>query len=67
MNTTAKQTGSGYECPCGYLYNPEEGDPEAGRPPGTPFEDLPEALTCPRCERARVHFRKRPLPERPRM
>src|SRR5690606_23604229 len=27
---------------CGFQYNPEEGDPTAGIPPGTPFEDLPE-------------------------
>ncbi len=31
-----------YECiACGYIYDPELGDPEAGIAPGTPFEDLP--------------------------
>ena len=27
---------------CGYRYDPEEGDPTSGIPPGTPFEDLPD-------------------------
>ena len=32
-----------YECgPCGYIYDPEVGDPDAGIAPGTPFENLPE-------------------------
>ena len=24
-----------YECPCGYVYDPEVGDPEGGITPGT--------------------------------
>ena len=27
---------------CGYVYDPEKGDPEGGISPGTPFEELPE-------------------------
>lgn len=34
---------------CGYVYNPELGDPENGIPAGTAFEDLPEGWTCPLC------------------
>jgi len=34
---------------CGYVYDPEQGDPEAGIPPGTAFEDLPEDWVCPLC------------------
>lgn len=26
---------------CGYIYDPEEGDPTSGIEPGTAFEDLP--------------------------
>lgn len=48
-----------YQCPCGYAYEPETGDPDAGWEAGTPFEALPEQLTCPRCQRARVHFREK--------
>ena len=33
-----------YECePCGYIYDPEVGDPDNGVAPGTAFEDLPDA------------------------
>ena len=34
---------------CGYVYNPEVGDPEHGIAPGTKFEDLPEDWVCPDC------------------
>jgi rubredoxin len=34
---------------CGYVYNPEEGDPNADIEPGTAFEDLPEDWVCPLC------------------
>ncbi|MBW1680915.1 MAG: rubredoxin [Deltaproteobacteria bacterium] len=47
-----------FKCPCGYTYDPEEGDREAGWKPGTPFEDLPDQLTCPRCRRPKVLFRE---------
>ena len=30
-----------YVCqPCGYIYDPENGDPDGGIAPGTAFEDL---------------------------
>ncbi len=34
---------------CGYIYDPEMGDPEHGIPPGTAFADLPEGWVCPLC------------------
>ena len=34
---------------CGYVYDPEEGDPENGVDPGTPFEELPDDWVCPEC------------------
>jgi rubredoxin len=34
---------------CGYIYNPEQGDPMTGVEPGTEFEDLPEGWVCPIC------------------
>ena len=48
-----------YQCPCGYSYEPEKGCRERGCAPGTPFADFPEQLTCPRCQRAKVHFREK--------
>ena len=39
-----------YVCdPCGYVYDPEAGDPDNGIAPGTAFEDLPEDWVCPIC------------------
>ena len=39
-----------YECEvCGYIYDPEAGDPEGGVAPGTPFPDLPDDWVCPLC------------------
>jgi rubredoxin len=38
-----------YECVCGYVYDPEVGDPDNGVAPGTAFEDLPEDWVCPVC------------------
>lgn len=39
-----------YQCSvCGYIYNPEEGDPDGGISPGTPFEEIPDDWMCPVC------------------
>ncbi len=40
---------SKYECACGYVYDPEIGDPENGITPGTAFSDLPDDWSCPMC------------------
>ena len=34
---------------CGYVYDPEHGDPDQGIAPGTSFDDLPEDWECPVC------------------
>lgn len=34
---------------CGYIYDPEVGDPAGGVSPGTAFEDLPDDWICPEC------------------
>ena len=48
-----------YVCgPCGYVYDPADGDPENGIDPGTSFEDLPEDWTCPICGAAKEDFEK---------
>lgn len=39
-----------YECEaCGYIYDPEKGDPMSDIAAGTAFEDLPEDWVCPVC------------------
>ena len=45
-----KGTKMKYQCePCGYIYDPAEGDPDNGIAPGTAFEDLPADWVCPMC------------------
>jgi rubredoxin len=34
---------------CGYIYDPESGDSDAGIDPGTSFQDLPDDWVCPLC------------------
>jgi rubredoxin len=41
---------------CGYIYDPEKGDPENGILPGTLFEDLPEDWVCPECGAPKEDF-----------
>ena len=43
---------------CGYVYNPEVGDPENGIKAGTRFEDLPEDWHCPRCRKGKEKFQQ---------
>lgn len=50
--------GENYICQiCGYTYNPEEGDPTIGIPPGTPFEKLPDDYKCPVCNASKEYFK----------
>lgn len=34
---------------CGYIYDPEIGDPDSDIDPGTSFDDLPDDWVCPMC------------------
>lgn len=43
---------------CGYIYDPEEGDPDSGIEAGTPFEDLPDDWVCSRCGVTKDMFEK---------
>ena len=48
-----------YRCRvCGYIYDPESGDPIGGIPAGTPFEELPDDWTCPICLSPKSKFEK---------
>jgi rubredoxin len=39
-----------YECiACGYIYDPELGDPDNDVAPGTAWENVPEDWLCPLC------------------
>ena len=41
---------------CGYVYDPEQGDPENNIEPGTKFEDLPDDWQCPVCGASKDEF-----------
>lgn len=43
---------------CGYIYDPEKGDPDAGIAPGTKWEDVPEDFVCPLCGVGKDQFEK---------
>jgi flavin reductase (DIM6/NTAB) family NADH-FMN oxidoreductase RutF/rubredoxin len=58
----AEKTVSGkakYSCSvCGYVYDPEQGDPSSGVKPGTPFEELPDSWVCPVCGAPKSSFER---------
>ena len=41
---------------CGYIYDPQIGDPDSGIEPGTAFEDIPEDWVCPECKVGKEDF-----------
>jgi rubredoxin len=43
---------------CGYIYDPEKGDPDRGIKLATPFEKLPTDWTCPVCGVGKDMFEK---------
>ncbi len=55
-----------YRCVvCGYIYDPEIGDPDSGIAPGTPFEQIPDDWSCPVCGVSKEDFE--PLDEEPKL
>ena len=48
-----------YRCNvCGYVYDPEKGDPENNISPGTAFDALPDDWVCPVCGAPKEDFSK---------
>jgi rubredoxin len=46
-----------YKCViCGYIYDPDFGDPNEGIEPGIPFSDLPDDYICPVCGAGKEEF-----------
>ncbi len=43
---------------CGWVYDPEIGDPDGGIAPGTAFEDIPDSWVCPVCQAGTDAFEK---------
>lgn len=47
---TTEDAAQKYMCvTCGWIYDPEVGDPDGGIPPGTPFSAIPADWFCPVC------------------
>lgn len=48
-----------YKCTvCGYIYDPEKGDPDGGIKSGMPFEEIPDSWACPVCGANKDIFEK---------
>ena len=48
-----------YRCTvCGYIYDPQAGDPDNGVNPGTAFEDVADDWVCPECGVGKDMFEK---------
>lgn len=43
---------------CGWIYDPEKGDPDHGIAAGTAFEDIPDDWVCPVCGVGKEMFEK---------
>jgi rubredoxin len=43
---------------CGYVYDPEQGDPDNGVAAGTKWEDVPDDWECPVCGAGKADFEK---------
>jgi len=43
---------------CGYIYDPEVGDPDNDVDPGTAFESIPDDWVCPECGAGKEDFEK---------
>lgn len=41
---------------CGWIYEEEEGLPDAGIAPGTLWKDIPESFVCPECGASKADF-----------
>jgi len=59
LKKEAKPGMTKYKCVvCGYIYDPELGDPDGGIQPGTPFEKIPDNWVCPVCGASKDMFEK---------
>jgi len=41
---------------CGYVYDPEDGDPDNDVAEGTAFKDIPDGWSCPVCGADKTEF-----------
>ena len=43
---------------CGFIYDEDEGLPDRGIEPGTPFSELSDAFKCPKCGVSKKMFKE---------
>jgi rubredoxin len=56
-NTVTTETKQLWICTsCGFIYDPDDGDPDGGIPPGTAFDDIPATWFCPVCGARKTDF-----------
>lgn len=48
---------------CGFIYDEEEGWPEDGIQPGTPWDQVPASWVCPDCGATKSDFNMVPIME----
>jgi rubredoxin len=41
---------------CGYIYDPDKGDPDSAIEPGTLFDEIPDDWVCPECGAPKDQF-----------
>lgn len=49
-----------YQCQvnnCGYVYDPDKGEPKTSTPSGTTLKDIPDSWQCPFCGSSKKTFR----------
>ena len=57
MNDTQVATTQQWICTsCGFIYDPDDGDPDGGIPPGTSFDEIPDSWFCPVCGARKADF-----------
>ena len=56
MTDTSTETGMWLCIVCGYIYDPDMGDPTQAIDPDTSFEDLPDDWMCPLCYVDKTEF-----------
>jgi rubredoxin---NAD+ reductase len=49
---------------CGWVYDPEQGDPDGGIAPGTAWEDIPADWVCPVCGAGKGDFEPMEAPQK---
>jgi rubredoxin len=55
--TGKEKTMEMYKCSvCGYVYDPNSGDPDNGIEPGTSFDELSDDWVCPVCGASKDSF-----------